>query len=324
MVDHGGDDLNLTLGLHVPAHDAEGQPGLSVTGREARDDGVEGPLARRIDIGVAVLKGEELAAVLEHEAQAIRDEARSHAAEVGLDEGDHQAVLVRGAKIGGVAVAGRLSGADVLQDAVRSDQGGASGGVVLGIEPGDRRLGEGGIGEEARPVLEGQPLGLGLVMQALGGHRTHGLHVEAFEDVQHLQGGQALGVRTQAEHLHATVGGAERRGPFALVVGQVAPVQPAPDAPEVALDPGRDFTFVKGVPAAVRDLAIGAAEVRVAVEIAFGRRLAAWRKERPHVQGLFDPGVAVQRPAHDIAAPDMGDGLGNGRAALAKRDGWLE
>ncbi|MND92826.1 hypothetical protein D3C80_850000 [compost metagenome] len=69
VVDHVDDDLGLALGLHPAAHDAIGHPRLAVLAGEAGDDGVEGPLARRIDIGVAVGQGEQLAPVLEHEAQ---------------------------------------------------------------------------------------------------------------------------------------------------------------------------------------------------------------------------------------------------------------
>ena len=69
VVDHVDDDLGLALRLHAAAHDAEGHPGLAALAGEAGDDGVEGPLARGIDVGVAVGQGEQLAAVLEHEAQ---------------------------------------------------------------------------------------------------------------------------------------------------------------------------------------------------------------------------------------------------------------
>ena len=92
VVDAVDDDLRLALRLHVAAHDAEGHPGLAVLGGEAGNDGLEGALAGLVDVGMAVLKREEFAAVLEHEAEAVGDEAGAHAAEVGLDHGDHHAV----------------------------------------------------------------------------------------------------------------------------------------------------------------------------------------------------------------------------------------
>jgi hypothetical protein len=45
-----------------------------------------GRLPGAIDVGVAVGQGEQLAPVLEHEAQAVRRQARAHAAIVGLDD----------------------------------------------------------------------------------------------------------------------------------------------------------------------------------------------------------------------------------------------
>ena len=53
-IDAVGDDLRLALRLHVAAHHPEAQPGLAASRREARDDGLERPLARRIDVGMAV------------------------------------------------------------------------------------------------------------------------------------------------------------------------------------------------------------------------------------------------------------------------------
>src|SRR6185312_11645013 len=51
IVHEVGDDLRLTLWLHVPAHDAEAHQRGSILRREPRDDGLERPLARRIDVG---------------------------------------------------------------------------------------------------------------------------------------------------------------------------------------------------------------------------------------------------------------------------------
>src|SRR6202044_1530774 len=108
VVDAIHDDLRLSLGLHVAAHDAEGKPGYAVSGGESRNDGLEGALAGGVDVGVAVLEGEELAAILKHETEAVCDEARAHASEVRLNLGDHEAVAVGGGEVGGVAVTGRL------------------------------------------------------------------------------------------------------------------------------------------------------------------------------------------------------------------------
>src|SRR6267154_2340286 len=70
---------------------------------ETRDDGLERTLAGRVDVGVAGLEGEELAAVLEGEAETGHRDAGAHAAVVALDQGDHVALGVRGAEGDGVA-----------------------------------------------------------------------------------------------------------------------------------------------------------------------------------------------------------------------------
>src|ERR1700722_18022596 len=56
VVDAVEDDLRLALRLHVAAHHAEGHPGLAVLAGEARDDGLKGALAGRVDVGVAILE----------------------------------------------------------------------------------------------------------------------------------------------------------------------------------------------------------------------------------------------------------------------------
>ena len=66
------------------------------------------------DIG----QGEELATVLEHEAEAVGHQARSHAAIVGLDQGNHHPAPVRHRQIGGVPMAGRLARVDGGEDPV--------------------------------------------------------------------------------------------------------------------------------------------------------------------------------------------------------------
>ena len=95
-VDDVGQHLHVALRLHVAAHEAERHERLAVLHHEAGNDGVERPLAGRIDVGGLGIERIQLAAILEHEAQMIRDQARAHAAIVGLDQRDHHAVLVGG------------------------------------------------------------------------------------------------------------------------------------------------------------------------------------------------------------------------------------
>ncbi len=111
-IDEVQDDLHMALRLHAAAHQAEAQPGFERAGLfdwhgphlaarhvllegESRDDRMEGPLAGLEDVWMGRVEAEQLAPVLEHETEAIRDEPRAHAAIVRLDKGHHHAVLVR-------------------------------------------------------------------------------------------------------------------------------------------------------------------------------------------------------------------------------------
>ena len=53
-IDDVGQHLHMALRLHVAAHQAERQERLAVLHHEAGNDGLERPLARRIDVRVAV------------------------------------------------------------------------------------------------------------------------------------------------------------------------------------------------------------------------------------------------------------------------------
>ncbi len=83
-IDDVGQNLDMALRLHVAAHQPEGQERLAVLQDEAGDDGLERAFARRIDVGGRRIERIELAAILEHEAQMIRDQPRAHAAIVRL------------------------------------------------------------------------------------------------------------------------------------------------------------------------------------------------------------------------------------------------
>jgi hypothetical protein len=187
---------------------------------EAGNDGLEGPLAGRVDVGVSILKGEELAAILEHEAEAVGDQARAHAAEVRLNHRDHHAVFVGGGEVGGVAVAGSLAGIDGVEDAVEADEFGAFLCVVLRVEPVDGDFCEVGIGVVAGAVFIGEALGFDLTWSDCG-TGSPSAHVELLDDVEHLQCGQALRVGAHAVDVDAAVVGDERFDPLGLMLAEI-------------------------------------------------------------------------------------------------------
>ena len=67
--------LQVPLGLHVPAHDAEAHEGRGAAGDEARGEGVVRALARRQIVGMAWLQDEAGAAVVQGYASAGDDDA---------------------------------------------------------------------------------------------------------------------------------------------------------------------------------------------------------------------------------------------------------
>src|SRR5581483_1391585 len=70
IVDAIDDDLRLSLRLHIAAHYAKRQPGHTVSRSESGNDGLEGPLARRVEIRMSILQREELAAILKHKTES--------------------------------------------------------------------------------------------------------------------------------------------------------------------------------------------------------------------------------------------------------------
>ena len=321
IVDHVDDDLGLALRLHGAAHHAERHPGLAVPDRETGDDGLEGPLARRIDVGMAVGQGEQLAPVLEHEAQRLRPivrrQARAHAAIVGLDPADHHPVAVGDAEIGGVAVVRGVAGHDAIHHPIRPDQPGPFGGIGFGIQPFDRGLGESVVCEPAGPVLERQPLGLGLYVQGGGGLEAHGFQIELFADVQDLVGAQPLRVRPQTEDIHAAIVGLDRLDPFGVVGGQVGAGHPTADSLEIGLHLIGQGTVVEGVAPALGDQPQGLGQIRVGEQLADLGRRAAGGPDALSVVVLLDRDLAPVEGGH-VALQIVGDDLGHGRALFAQ------
>lgn len=58
IVKHGGDGLDMSLGLHEATHDTEGAYGFTITSDEPWDDGVISAFAGGQRIGVLGVKGE--------------------------------------------------------------------------------------------------------------------------------------------------------------------------------------------------------------------------------------------------------------------------
>ncbi len=313
-VDEVHDDLDMAEGLELPAHDAVAEEGHAVLGDEAGDDGVEGPFAGGVGVGVALFEVEELAPVLEAEAQVAGRHAAAHAAVVALDEAHHVAFAVGGGEVDGIAfLQGRVARLQAARGAV-ADEGPALGGVVLREQPGERHLHEGGIGVELGPVLEGQLLGLREEVRVLRAAEGDLREVVAFEDVQHLEGRDALAVGRQLPHVVAAVVDADGLHPVRVVGGQVLVAEEAAVGLHVGIDLPGDLALVEGVAALLGQELQRLRQAGVAEDLPAHRAALA-----VHREGLQEARVLAQH--RHAAVPVVGDELGDREALLGVLDG---
>jgi len=96
--------------------------------------------------------------------------------------------------------------------------------------------------------------------------------VVAFENVEHLQGRDALTVGGQLPHVVAAIVGGHRLHPFAAVGGQVFITQEAALGLHVGIDAAGDLALVEGVPTALGDEVEGCGQAGIAEDLAVARR----------------------------------------------------
>ena len=111
------------------------------------------------------------------------------------------------------------------------------------------------------------------------------LQIEAFENVQHLQRGDALRVRRELEHVVAAIGRGDRIEPVRRVSAEVRFGQQPVAAFHVLGDRPRDRTAVERVAATLRDRLQRCRQPRIREDLA-GRRRPAARKERSRRGGV--------------------------------------
>ena len=207
---HVQQHLHVALRLHEAAHDAvDGVQGIvGGVGQQGRDDGVVGPLAGGVDVGVVGRVEDEVgAAVLQREAAALGDDAGAEAGVVAVDEGAAVALAVRDGEVDGVApgVGGRgrrRTVAEVLVGGGGGEEFGSLGEVgrrdeVLGGHARDVR-----VGDPPVPVREGDAQGLDegvqvrsrVVLVGLEG-RDRARFFQLLQDPQRHQRHQPLPVR---------------------------------------------------------------------------------------------------------------------------------
>ena len=131
------------------------------------------------------------------------------------------------------------SGACLGTVATRSDRGAPActlRRIALGVQLIDRDTREVRICVVAGAILVGQSFGLGLHVDRIRRLKAHAAQIEILENVEHLQGGEALSVRSHRIDIDAAVRGDQGLDPFAAMRPQILQRQPAADALEVGID----------------------------------------------------------------------------------------
>ena len=184
----------MALRLHERAHHAVAVQQLAVLRRQAGDDGVVGPLARREGVGVGGVQREQPGPVVQHDAGAGGHHAGAEVGEDAVDERAGVALPVHGADVHRVAAGDGLPVGRGHHRLARVYQLPPLGRVFFGYKLRRRHVHHAGVGDVAIGVGEGQPHGLDQVVIGVRRLRAHRADVEALGDVQSLQRRDALAV----------------------------------------------------------------------------------------------------------------------------------
>ena len=316
-IDHVAEDLRVSLRLHGAAHQAEGEPGPAVLRHHGRYDGMEGPLVGGEGVAVRGIQREELAPVLDRKPRALRHDARSESPEDALDERHGVAVLVDDGHVGRIPVLqDGIAGRDVHGRPAGIDAPALPRGVVLRQQGFHGHVREGGIGIEHGAVGIGQFLGFDLQMQRFRRLAARFGEVVAFQDVQHLQGGDALPARRQFPDRMAPIVHANRIVPGRHVVPEVLGAEQSADIPRTGHYGFGDFAVVERVAAAFGQDAVGSGQVRIPERRAGLGGLPAGQID-PHGLG---PGLQQRRGSRPVPRNDVR----NGKPVLRVGDGGLQ
>ncbi|MEZ6073819.1 MAG: hypothetical protein R3C10_26955 [Pirellulales bacterium] len=155
----------------------------------------------------------------------------------------------------------------------------------------DRHVGQIGIGVKAGPIGEGELFRLDEQMQVLGRVVSEATQIVGFEQIEHLQGRDALAIGRQFPDVVATKVRRDRLDPGVLVFGEVAEGEVAADLLAVLDDVASDRPFVKGLGSAGGDCSIRRGEVGIAEDLA-----DLWRGRRGDRYGWSIPNGRGRRP----------------------------
>src|SRR5210317_2572907 len=98
MVKNSNHHLSVSLGLHMPTHDAETHQRLVIMRYEARNDGVIGALAAIHTVRMPLFYDESTAPILHTDSGTGDYDSRSKTHIIRLDQRHHHAVFIGSSK----------------------------------------------------------------------------------------------------------------------------------------------------------------------------------------------------------------------------------
>ena len=124
----------------------------------------------------------------------------------------------------------------------------------------------------------GDPRGFGFEMKALDAQGRKFRQIETRQDVEHHQHGDAGAVRRALPDVEALVQGADRRGGFGGMGGEIVQRVQAADAAQGFHHVLGDRPLIEGVASILRDRPQGLAKLRLMDHVACDRGLAMWQQ----------------------------------------------
>ena len=195
VVKHAHQGLHVALRLHVAPHHAITHDRLSVLCEERRNDGLEGFLTWRDQIGrIGTLQigAEAKTSVLQTDAVSRLDHTGPKAHVVALNEAHHHAVFIGGCEVNGAALH-RIAGFEILC-LLHVNEIGAALQIrwVKHLRRCDFHVAW--IGHIAVNVGKGQLHGFNLQMLRIDAIDFHAANVEVFQNTQSDEGRYALAI----------------------------------------------------------------------------------------------------------------------------------
>ncbi len=260
-------DLNMSLGLPVGPAGPEDKEGFPVPEGHGSHEGVEGPLVGLEAVHMVRVQREVSSPVLKHDSRVPGRHGRPEGIVEGLDQGDGVSRFIYRTEVNGIPP--QISRGDGLgvRRSVLPDKTPASRGVIFRKEIIDGNLDLLRVGDIPVPIGEGHFLGLHHVVKVVGRLIPQGGQVVTLEEVQHEEGGQALGVGGRLVNRVAPVRGGDGVPPVGPVIQKILLRQKTADFPAEADDLPGDFPLVEHIPSFPGDLFQGRSQAWVGEDV---------------------------------------------------------